>query len=55
MEDYFIIWICSAAFSITYDVNGLVVPCNNIPLHFSECVKQLIVVENVYSEDPLCK
>jgi len=38
----------------SYDVKDLIATWNNIPLHFSDYVKQLIVVENVYSEDLWC-
>ena len=38
----------------SYDVKDLIATWNNIPLHFSDYVKQVIVVENVYSEDLWC-
>lgn len=50
----FLVWICSDAFSLTCKVKGSVVNCSNIPLHFSDYVKQLLVIQYVYSEGTLC-
>lgn len=49
---YVISWICSPAFSITYNVKIVVITYNIIRLYFSGYVKQLRAIENLTMKIP---
>lgn len=51
---FFIVWIFFDVFSLIRNVKGSVFNYSNIPLHFSDYLKQLLVVQYVYSEGTLC-